>query len=329
MTVYNKTKSDPYKISELQREINASTDIVPSCTSITASGDDLAIDMAADLSNAEETALDALIAAHVPPTDFIEVSQLPFSKMDGEDNKKLAVHPSYKPDVDGITTYAVWCGAGDELDGNGDVVDGGEIGGGPILHLDCTTADSDVEVVAKFHPENGRIWLHEAYIKFTDAPEKSYLSGGIIAYATPLQQLGNLDLVIDDDGVVTFSLGGPGTGTHGFADASKIVLVPRTFSHDGNWNYDPTDLVTPLTPNFAGTGEYKIFNKEIVAHRFVNRIPTFGSSPYFSITSDETTELPNNYYVRVCARTTDDTTFANNWHASVVLEIYRERTMRN
>jgi len=327
MTTYNKTKNDDYDVVQLEGEINSDASIVPSCLSISGRDTNLAVEFAADISGAEETALDALIAAHVPDVETIDVTQLPFSEID---RNKLAVHPSYKPYVDGITTYAVWCGAGDQVDGNGDLIDGGEIGGGPLLHLCCETDKSEVEVLAKFHPENGRVWLHEAYVKFANAPEKAYLSGGIIAGATPLQQSVSRDLNVDGDGVVTSSLlGGPDTGTHGFADPTKIVLIPRTFSHDGDWNYDPTDQVTPLTPNFSGTGEYKIFNKEIVAHRFVNRIPCYDSSPYFSITSDETTELPTNYYVRVCARTTDDTTFTQEWHASVILEIYRERTMRN
>jgi len=325
MTVYNKTKSEPYKIGELQREINASTNIVPSCTSITASGDDLAIDMAADLSGAEETALDAIIAAHVPPTEFIDVTELPFSKLDGETNKKLAVHPSYKPDVNGITTYAVWGGAGDQLDGNLDLVADGEIGGGPMLHLSCKTIDTEVTAVAKFHTDNGRIWLHEAYVKFDGGPEGAYLSGGIVAMGTPLQQLGGLDLEITNN-IISYAVGGPGTGTHGFADADKIVLVPRSFSHDGEWNYDPLGT-PPLTPA-AGDGEYRIYDEDTMVHRFVNRISCRGSSPYFSITSDETTELPKHYYVQVSARREDDSAFGVDWYASILLEIYRERTYK-
>ena len=326
MTIYNKTASGAYEPSQLEAEINADAAIVPSCLSIsgndaTRGGTPLAIEMAADLSGPEETALDALLAAHVPEPEVIDVNQLPFSTLEGN---KLAVHPSYKPEIDGHTTYAVWCGAGDELDVDGNLVDDGEIGGGPLIHLECTTSDNKKEVTAKFHPQNGRIWLHEAYIKFTNAPEKTYLSGGIIAMATPLQQAVNLDLVVAvGNGAISYA--GAGGGTHGFADADKIVLVPRTFSHDGDWNYDAVNGLLPA----AGDGGYKMYNIDTLGHRFVNRIPTFESSPYFSITSDETTELPKHYYVRVCAETTDGTNFVANWHASVVLEIYRESTYRN
>lgn len=322
MTIYNKTKNGAYKIGQLQKEINASTDIVPSCTGITASGTDLALDIAADLSGAEEIAMDAIILAHVPSPNTVDVSEFTFSEID---KTKLMVHPSYKPTVDGITTYAVWGGAGDELDVDGNLVDDGKIGGGPMLHLSCKTIDTEVTAVAKFHTDNGRIWLHEAYVKFDGGPEGAYLSGGIVAMGTPLQQLGGLDLEITNN-IISYAVGGPGTGTHGFADADKIVLVPRSFSHDGEWNYDPLGT-PPLTPA-AGDGEYRIYDEDTMVHRFVNRISCRGSSPYFSITSDETTELPKHYYVQVSARREDDSAFGVDWYASILLEIYRERTYK-
>jgi hypothetical protein len=323
MATYNKIKAGGTNVAQLQDEVNQNAIIIPALMSTTSDGDDLTLEFTADLSGAEETELDSVIAAHTPAPQLIEITQLPFSDLEGE---HLAVHPSYKPFVEGHTTYAVWCGAGDEVDGSNDLVDDGEIGGGPIIHLDCTTSDAVKEITAKFHPQNGRIWLHEAYIKFTGAPEKAYLSGGIIAMATPLQQSVNLDLVVaGGNGAISFAPGGPGTGTDGFADPDKIVLVPRTFSHDGDWNYDATNGLVPA----AGDGGYKMYNVDTLAHRFVNRIPCFDSSPYFSITSDETTELPKHYYVRVCAKTTDGTNFAQDWHASVILEIYRESTYRN
>ena len=318
----NKVKNEPYKASTIVGEINASPDIVPSCLSITAVESDLTLEFVAALSGAEDTALDAIIAAHVPPTEFIDVTQLPFSSLDGN---KLAVHPSYKPEVQGITTYAVWGGAGDQLDGSLDLVDDGEIGGGPILHLSCGTADTEVTRFAKFHTDNGRVWLHEAYVKFDGGPDGAYISGGIVAMATPLQQLGGLDLVITNH-IISYAPGGPGTGTDGFADADKIVLVPRSFSHDGEWNYDPAGT-PPLTPA-AGDGEYRMYDEDTMVHRFVNRIACRGSSPYFSITSDETTELPKHYFVQVSSRMEDDAAFGVDWHASVLLEIYRERTYK-
>ncbi len=184
-----------------------------------------------------------------------------------------------------------------------------------------TTADVEVSVDVKFHPDNGRVWLHEAYIKFENAPEKCSLSGEIHSEATPLKTSVNLDLEIASNWI-KLAAGGPGTGTHGWADATKIVLVPRTFSNDGEWDYDGVNL----TPNTGGTGGYKISDIERIVHRYVNRLPCFKSSPYFSITSDETTELPKNYYLRVVATSDDGNVFTAGWHASVIMEIYRERT---
>jgi hypothetical protein len=318
MAIIQKTKSEVYELSELQAEINSNANIVPSCLNIVGKGQDLTLEFAAALSGAEDTELDTVISNHIPNPQIIDVVQLPFS---GLDNKKLAVHPSYKPQIDGLTTFAVWTGAGDEVDGNGDLVDDGEIGGGPLLHLNCGTGVSERSIDVKFHPDNGRVWLHEAYIKFANAPEKCYISGGIGAMPTPLQQSVNLDLEVTGDWI-HLAAGGPGTGSDGWADATKIVLIPRSFSKDGDWDYDGVNLI----PNTGGTGGYKISNVEQTVHRFVNHIPVFDSCPYFSITSDETTELPVNYFVRVTAKTTDGANFTSAWHASVIMEIYRERT---
>jgi hypothetical protein len=316
--IVSKTKTESVNVSVLQSEINVNANIVPSCLSITNVGTNYDIEFAAALSGAEDTELDTVLSAHVPPTETISVTALPFSTLD---QKKLAVHPSYKPLIDGITTYAVWTGSGDEVDGNGDLVDDGLIGGGPLLHFDMITTESIKQLDVKFHSENGRVWLHEAYIKFTNAPEKCYITGYIVAMATPLQQAVSKDLNVDGDGWITYA--GVDLGSDGFADPDKIVLVPRTFSHDGDWNYDGTNL-TPA----AGDGEYKMTSTERRVHRFVHRIPMFGSCPYFSITSDETTELPANYFIQIICTTTDDSNFVSAWHASVLLEIYRQRTYK-
>jgi hypothetical protein len=313
--IVNKTITEPVNVSALQGEINSNASIVPSCLSMTNAGTSYDFEFAVALSGAEDTELDAVIAAHVPPTDMIDVNQLPFSSID---KNKLSVHPSYKPLVDGITTYAVWTGSGDEVDGGGALVDNGEIGGGPILHFDMGTTESSKVIDVKYHPGNGRIWLHEAYIKFFGAPEKCYVKGCVVAEATPLQQSVNLDLNVAN-GWITYA--GADLGSDGFADADKIVLVPRTFSHDGDWNYDGVNL-TPA----AGDGEYKMTSIERIVHRFVDKIALFGDCPYFSITSDETTELPKHYFLQITCETTDASNFASAWHASVILEIYRERT---
>ena len=316
----NKTTTDPYDIESLQSEVNADGSIVPACMSVSASDDDLTLEFTAALSGAEDTALDAVIAAHVPPVESIDVAQLPLSAIDGI---KISVHPSYKPTTVGTENYAVWTGAGDEVDASsGNLVDGGIIGGGPLLCLEMSASVSEVSKDVKFHSDNGSIWLHEAYIKFSNASPGDYIIGDIRAEATPLQTSVNKDLEVNGSNWIVFASAGAGNGTHGWADASKIVLIPRTFSKDGDWNFDGVNL----TPNASAAGGYKISDIEQIAHRYVNKIPCSGTVPYFSITSDETSLLPPNYYVRITCKTEDGGNFAQAWGLCVLLEIYRQRT---
>jgi hypothetical protein len=308
-TTVNKTKNTKYKILDLQREINSAATIVPSCISITASENSLAIEFAAPISAEEDIALDAIILAHIPSDNFIDVNTLTFSELDG---KKLAVHPSYKPSVPGGVTYAVWTGCGDDVDSNPSV-----LGGGPLLHIDTVIDTPEIHKDVKFDGAAfGRVWIHEAYLKFEDAGPGDYVSAAVMAVACPLQQSVNLNLELDG-AWVKFAAGGAGTGTHGFAGTP--ALIPRTFLKDGDWDFDGVTL----TPNVAGTGNYKISQVEAPVHRYVSKIPCHGSSPYFSITSDETAEIPLGYFLRITAHNASNTV----WHLSVFMELYRERTV--
>lgn len=229
------------------------------------------------------------------------------------DNIKVAVHPSYKPFVEGKTTYAVWSGAGDNTTT-------GDIGDGNTLEFNMTTGTALVTKDIKFHPDNGRVWIHEGYLKFEGGGSGDYICATFVSEPTPLQTSVNLDLEITDNWI-HFAAGGAGTGTHGFADADKIALIPRDFSQDGDWDYDGTNL----TPNVGGTGAYKISDIERDVHTFINHIPCLGSSQtFFSMSSDETAELVANYFIRVSAHNISDT----NWTAAAIMEIYRERTAK-
>ena len=235
--------------------------------------------------------------------------KLPISDLDG---KKLAVHTSSKPYIEGQTTYAVWTGSGDNIMS-------GMMCDGDILEFDNVTGTAEVSIDVKFNQAmNGRIWLHEGYLKFEGGGAGDYMDAKIIAMATPLQTAVNLDLIITDNWI-TYSTGGAGTGTHGFADANQIVLIPRAYSNDGDWDYDGTNL----TPNFTNTGGYKMSDVEQIVHKYMNKLPCRGSShTFFSMTSDDTTELLQNYYMRITTYNNSDT----NWFATVIMEIYRERT---
>ena len=306
MTTYQKTAPGAYDAGQLQNEINADAGITPSCLNITGVGSALTLQFAAALSAGEETNLDELISVHSPVEQEVGVTQLPMSPIDG---KKLAVHQSTKPQIDGLTTYAVWGGAGDN----------GVIGDGDLLDFEMTVGVASVSKDVAYNDAHGRVWVHEGYLKFENGGHGDYISADIHAKASVLSTDGgvvDLDLEITDNWV-HLAAGGPGTGTHGFAGTP--VLIPRPFSKDGDWDYDGTTL----TPNTGGTGAYKISDIERVVHRYFNKIPCCGTcSAFFSMTSNETTEMPVGYYMKITAYNNSNT----DWMASVIMEIYRERT---
>ena len=137
--------------------------------------------------------------------DWVVGEKLPVSDLDGT---KLAVHPSYKPDLPGITTYAVWTGSGDDVDS-----DPTEIGAGELLDFDATTGNATVVKDIKFdHARFGRVWIHEAYMKFENGGEGDHISADVIASASLLQQSIDLDLIVDGD-CVKYAPGGAGTAS--------------------------------------------------------------------------------------------------------------------
>lgn len=242
------------------------------------------------------------------------VDSLPFSDVD-EGKQKLSVHPSYKPYIENGTTYAVWAGCGDNINADPNL---SELGGGDLLHFSLTDQTATLVKDVKFdHTAFGRVWIHEAYLKFSGGAADDYVSSDIVASGAALQQVANLDLELDGDFVKFVTGGVPGTGTHGFN--ATPTLIPRTFSMDGDWDYDGANL----TPNFDGTGEYKISTVDTAVHRYVQKIPCEGSSPYFSMSSDETAEILPGYFIRINVHNPSLST----WNLSVIMEIYRERTV--
>ena len=237
------------------------------------------------------------------------VDDFPKSTIDG---KKLAVHTSYKPEIPEATTYAIWTGAGDDMtagaSGNGN---------GPLLQINTAVGVPETSVNIEFnHDIFGRVWIHEAYIKYINGGLGDYVSSEVYAYGVPVQEVENLDLILDGD-YIKYSPQGPGTGTHGFADVNKITVIDRSYSDDGDWNWDEEN---GLTPNFAGEGAYKISTVDKVVHRFINKIPCLGTSAtYFSLSSDETTELKKGYYAKLTAHNVSNT----EWSVSALMELFR------
>lgn len=151
---------------------------------------------------------------------------------------------------------------------------------------------------------------HPQYVKKAGDSMSAPLS---LPSTTPLQQSVNLNLEIINDWIVPSA-----NGTHGFADPTKIALLPRTFSKDGNWDWDGYNL----TPNLNGNGAYKISYIDRTIHRFVNNVSCRGICETWSpLQSNETTELPSRYVLDIIATNTSNST----WGVDVLIEVYREK----
>jgi hypothetical protein len=245
-----------------------------------------------------------------------DIKMVTITQMNPDLGGKVSVHSSSKPDVEGSHVYAVWSGSGDSPDPN-------IVGGGDLLQFQLTIGKPfEIKDVIFNHAAFGRVWIHEAYLKFANGGIGDYVSAYIMSNPTPLQQVASLDLVLEERlGVnfVKYSPSGPGTGTHGFA--ANPILIPRLRTKDGDWDYNETD---GLVPNFTGTGEYLICEQEYAVSKYINKIPCFGStSNYFTMSSDETAEVPPGYFVRVkCVNNSN-----SNWNLSVIMELFREQTV--
>jgi len=232
---------------------------------------------------------------------------------------KLSVHSSSKPEPDDVTTFAVWAGCGDDITQE---IATNSIGAGDLLMFNMTydAVGSHVDSKdIKFDPRHGRVWVHEAYLKFENGGIPDYLSADVMAPATTTQSVANLDCVLVDNWIKP-APGGVGTGTIGFAATPK--LMPRPYSKDGDWDFDGTNLI----PNLNATGSYRISDIDRPVHRYFNKIPLYGSSTtYFTLTSEETAELRVDlgYYIRINVYNNSNSA----WNLSVIMEIYRERTV--
>ena len=235
---------------------------------------------------------------------------MPLSDLDGY---KLAVHASTKPIIKDTDIYVVWSSSGDNPM-NGIICDGDLLEFNMVPELAMKVIDVKFDQMA-----NGRIWIKEGYLKFENGGSGDYMNADVVSEATPLQQSVNLDLVVDVNGWITYSPSGAGAGTHGFADANKVVIIPCSYSKNGGWNFDGVNL----TPSMDNTGSYKLSINEEIVHRYMNKISCRGScQSYFSMTSDETSEIFQNYFLRMTAYNISNTT----WHSNVIMELYRERT---
>lgn len=230
-----------------------------------------------------------------------------------EVGNKVWVHSSSKPQPNNKTLYIQWIGSGDDVVNH--ILGGND---NSLLHFNCTTGTYLTSKDIKFDPIFGDVYIHEGYLSWHNAGDNDHVSVDVMAEPSPLQTFVNKDLVVDNEGYISYSTGGPGTGTHGFAGIPH--LISRSFSMDGEWDYSET---TGLVPNFTNTGAYRMSIYEMTVHRFMNDIPVYGTNPsLFRMVSDESFKLPPGYFIRISCHNASDT----NWHATAMITIYRERT---
>ena len=298
---------------QLQNEINNSTDFTATCTGVDVNfNTDVTVNFNTDLTGDEETALTALVAAHVPEIDPVDAATLPYSRIG-----KLAVHASSMPQIPGKTFYDVFCGSGD------DVVNHIPGAGDLVVFAFAPSISSETKHI-RFDPQFGDVYVHGGYVKYSGADFGDTITCDIMSGASPLlTHTVPLDLEVYDnehEWVRYVGVGGsPIAGTHGMAGTP--ILIPRTNSMDGDWDYSED---TGLVPNFAGTGLYKISAKEITVHRYVNRLPCIGDSgAYLEIESSEAGFLPPGYHIDVTATNAS----GSSWTATFIINVYREQTI--
>lgn len=245
-----------------------------------------------------------------------DLSEVHVSQKSDSQGEKIAAHVSSKPILPGKSFYATWTGAGDDVTG-GD--DDGKIGGGELLVFKFENDATEMSKKARFHPMHGDFYIHDGYIKWSGACIGSSLTVTINADATQLQQAANLDLVVDNDGWISHAPGGPGTGTDGFA--ATPVLVPRSYSKDGDWNYSTAG---GLTPNMDGTGGFKMSTSEKIVHTFVQKMPLIGDADnYMKLYSEESTLMPSGFYIDVIVSCPEGD---NLLEAAAIIYAYRQKT---
>lgn len=297
---------------DLQNQLNNSVDIASTCTSVqvdtSTTSNNISTIWSVALTESEEAAAQTIADNYVYLSSDIDINKLPFSEL----GNKLAIHSSTKPSKAGKEYYLVWTGAGDNVTGSPVTLGDGEL---MQFALDVSIPKHSIDV--KFASDFGDVYIHEGYAKWENGGIGDHICAAVIASPTALQTSVNLDLEIVNNWV-KYASGGAGTGTHGFA--ATPILLKRSKSTDGDWDYDS---VNGLVPNSLGTGMYKISDVERAVHKYINKIPTFGNSyGYTRLTSDETAFLPQGYFLRVTAHNVSDT----KWTASIFMEVFREQT---
>lgn len=222
--------------------------------------------------------------------------------------KKLAIHESSRPVVDGKNFTTYWTGSGDDM-----VTPA--IGGGDSLLVQTSIGTATETVEIQFHSDYGDVYIHEGYVQWEGAGWGDSIDVEMVATATPTQTSTNLDYELDG-AKIKAAAGGAGTGTHGLN--GNPVFVPNT-AGTGYW-----DLVGG-SPQYSATqeGAYDWYTVEVLLARFMNKIPVYGnSSNYIMLQSADSSLVAPGYLIRITANNVSDTA----WKAWMIMTLYREQT---
>jgi len=232
-----------------------------------------------------------------------------------EVGKKLWVHQSSKPELEGRKFHTVWTGAGDDKDLD-------LVGGGQDLLFDITASDAIVTRDVQFDtPDQGQVYVHEGYFMWEGAPWGANINIHVMCSPTVMQTSVNLDynLVAEtQNGGNKITYAGPGAGTHGFASA-EVYIVPN-WDKTGTWDYTEAG---GLVPNFTADGEFDIFDVEARVLNFIHRVPVYGNATGFNrLQSSDTARLLPGFFLRA----TINSDSATAWKCWMFMTLHRERT---
>lgn len=320
MTQYAFTDISAARTSQLAAEIQIST-ITVALDYIELDDTTLNIYFKADLSEAEEATLEALVTAHEPEPNTITqepvlVYQLntetglpepmAFTSSEGR-NRVLA---STKPVVPGHILYFYWTGAGDDISEDYVIP-----GAGDDIIIEVAAEDTIKYIDLKFgnYSHGELVYLAGGAFQWEDTVFGNFLSCYVMASPTPVQQI--VDLNFNVDQYNRLYAVAPGTGTHGLAGSPTFI---QNFRKKGYWDLSP-EWTPVFRPDGEGLFDWFIVEREVA--RFVNRLPLFGTeSKGLQMSSPETSHLPPGCFVRVICHNSS----GNAWKIAGSLMMYRE-----
>lgn len=221
-------------------------------------------------------------------------------------DERLLVKMTRRPQpVDGRKFYTVQTGAGDDIQQERRTI------GSKIL-LDVSSTDVTVSVDIQFLTGSEKIYLHQGFLGQENAGWGDMINCDIWSNPSPIIFDGTGNYTISNHKIYYYPSGG-------YSLLGTPVFVPNYGGH--GWQ----NLVNS-TPQFSPTqtGIYDWYDTSIQVNRFVNCFIVYGTNySYTNMMSDESEEIPPNYFIRVTAVNISGT----NQKAFGAFNIFREYTI--